>query len=86
MTKETIMDTYAIEQGYLNYEHLIDRIIDNNSLELARDLILEHQNAVTDLIQEELKKNIHNELNGVYFNNLDDLKDCRKEILNTEIL
>ena len=43
MTKETIMNTYAIEQGYLNYEHLIDRIIDNNSLELARDLILEHQ-------------------------------------------
>ena len=86
MTKETIMNTYAIKQGYLNYEHLIDRIIDNNSLELARDLILEHQNAVTNLIQEELKKKIHNELNGVHFNNRTDFEDCRKEILNTEIL
>ena len=86
MTKEEIYNTYAIKQGYLNYEHLIDRIIDNNSLELARDLILEHQNAVTNLIQEELKKKIHNELNGVHFYNRTYFEHCSKEILNTEIL
>ena len=76
MTKETIMNTYAIKQGYLNYEHLIDRIIDNNSLELARDLILEHQNAVTNLIQEELKKKIADRFNG--------FERCR--VIETEIL
>ena len=75
MNKETIMNTYAIKQGYLNYEHLIDRIIDNNSLELARDLILEHQNAVTNLIQEELKKKI-----------AENKHPFTQEILNTEIL
>ena len=77
MTKETIMNTYAIKQGYLNYEHLIDRIIDNNSLELARDLILEHQNAVTNLIQEELKKKIADRFNGGF-------ERCR--VIETEIL
>ena len=76
MTKETIMNTYAIKQGYLNYEHLIDRIIDNNSLELARDLISEHQNAVTILIQEELKKKIADRFNG--------FERCR--VIETEIL
>ena len=45
-----------------------------------------HINAVTDLIQEELKEKIHNELNEVHFNNRTDFEDCRKEILNTEIL
>lgn len=79
MTKETIMNTYAIEQGYESWRELIedeDSVIGN----------LVHIDSVTDLIQEELKKKIHNELNGVNFNNRTDFEDCRKEILNTEIL
>lgn len=44
-----------------------------------------HINTVTDLIQEELKKKIANELIGNFFTN-EDRENTEKAILNTEIL
>ena len=46
MTKETIMNTYAIEQGYESLEDLY----------IQSDMIFRHFYNVSDLIQEELKK------------------------------
>lgn len=79
MNKTEIFDKYAKEQGYESWWELLYYCMKNGNLQY-------HFNKVTDLIQEELKKKIHNELNGVHFNNRTDFEDCRKEILNTEIL
>ena len=81
MDKSSIMDTYAIKQWYESWDNLVNEKINEQRLSLYYDF-----NAVTDLIQEELKKKIHNELNGVHFYNRTYFEHCRKEILNTEIL
>lgn len=51
MTKEEIMDNYAIEQGYESWYDLLKCTVTIH--ELSQDL-----NKVTDLIQDELKKKI----------------------------
>ncbi len=92
MTKETIYNNYAIEKGYKNWSAILFQFQDDFNYASPEDennvmnWIEHHINAVTDLIQEELKKKIHNELNEVHFNNRTDFEDCRKEVLNTEIL
>ena len=76
MDKSLIMNNYAIDQGYESWEDLY----------IQSDMIFRHFHNVIDLIQEELRKKIHNELNGVNFYNRTYFEHCRKEILNTEIL
>ena len=54
MTKEEIMNTYAIKQGYEDFNHLIlDDMFEGNL-----DNIMKTINNVTDLIQEELLKRV----------------------------
>ena len=54
MTKTEIFDKYAIEQGYEDFNHLIlDDMFEGDLKNTIRTI-----NAVTDLIQEELKKKI----------------------------
>lgn len=50
MTRQEIMDNYAKEQGYDNWERLI--------LNSFRNETIKHYDKVIDLIQEELKKEI----------------------------
>ena len=50
MNKTEIMNTYAIEQGYVSWEKLM-----KNNFKYEIQI---HINNVTDLIQEELKKKI----------------------------
>lgn len=91
MTKEQIMNTYAIEQGF---ESWYDFACNYKSKGYSTHSFLEHQNKVTDLIQEELKKKIvlensfkkgslirPKENTIVYTEHLD-----KNSILNTEIL
>jgi len=51
MTKQEIMDNYANELGYENWDYL--------TFEISAFFLKEHINSVIDLIQEELKKKIH---------------------------
>lgn len=80
MDKQKIYNQYANEQGYESWKELMS----DEEAYVFETMI--HVDNVTDLIQEELKKKIHNELNGVHFYNRTYFEDCRKEILNTEIL
>lgn len=74
MNKTEIMNTYAIEQGYDSWRDLYKCVNYNcNSIEV----ILQHIDKVTDLIQEELKKKI-----AENFGN----EERQQVILNTEIL
>ena len=79
MKKETIMDTYAIKQGYECWWELLHYCMKNGNVQY-------HIDKVTDLIQEELKKKIHIEY--VENNNKDwyDYTNQNKSalILNTE--
>lgn len=92
MDKQKIYNQYAKEQGYKNWSAILFQFQDDFNYASPEDennvmnWIEHHINTVTDLIQEELKKKIHNELNEVHFNNRTDFEDCRKEVLNTEIL
>lgn len=71
MTKDEIMNTYAIEQGYESWEDLY----------IQSDRIFTHFNNVTDLIQEELLKKASKQLIlGQTIN------QAQQSILNTEIL
>lgn len=82
MTKEEIMNTYAIEQGYESFNEMI--------LDLERDYIIDHINAVTDLIQEELlnkvaenvKNLLESEKVGEIF--IEDYQLILKSILSTK--
>ena len=56
MTKEEIMNTYVKEQGYESFEHLIISTIQYYGYKDATNHITTLFNAVTNLIQEELKK------------------------------
>lgn len=76
MNKKTIMNNYAIEQGYESWEDLY----------IQSDMVFSHFNNVTDLIQEELKKKISESLSKVYFYTNNDMEYCKESILNTEIL
>ena len=64
------MNNYAIEQGYESWDNLVNEKINEQRLSLYYDF-----NAVTDLIQEELKKKI-----------AENKHPFTQEILNTEIL
>lgn len=82
MTKDEIMNTYAIEQGYESWEDLY----------IQSDRIFTHFNNVTDLIQEELKKKIAN-IEDIHIEDFDEFGDVyvligtdKNTILNTEIL
>ena len=58
MKKEEIFDKYAIEQGYKSWEDLIISTIQYYGYKDATNHITTLFNAVTDLIQDELKKKI----------------------------
>ena len=82
MTKDEIMNTYAIEQGYESWEDLY----------IQSDRIFTRFNNVTDLIQEELKKKIAN-IEDIHIEDFDEFGDVyvligtdKNTILNTEIL
>lgn len=78
MNKEIIMNTYAIDHGHEGWWELLYYCMKNGNLQY-------HINAVTDLIQEELKKKIAEEQypnHQVY----QEYKDRKQEILNIEIL
>lgn len=87
MTKEEIMNTYAIEQGYESWE-----ILCLNYIRTSNDRLIYHFNKVTDLIQEELlnkvaenvKNLLESEKVGEIF--IEDYQLILKAILNTEIL
>ena len=81
MTKEEIMNTYAIEQGYESWEHLIISTIQYYGYKDATNHITTLFNAVTDLIQEELKKKV----NVIALDNLE-LFNSEYEILSNVIL
>ncbi len=91
MTKETIYNNYAIEKGYKNWSAILFQFQDDFNYASPEDennimnWIEYHINAVTDLIQEELKKKIAEEQypnHQVY----QEYKDRKQEILNIEIL
>ena len=87
MTKETIINNYAIDQGYESWDNLVNEKINEQRLSLYYDF-----NAVTDLIQEELKKKIAN-IEDIHIEDFDEFGDVyvligtdKNTILNTEIL
>ena len=84
MKKEEIYNQYAIEQGYESWRELTNSYgLDG---QITTSEYLEHQNAVTDLIQEELKKKI----NLIALDTLElfnsEYEILSNVILNTEIL
>ena len=64
MTIEEICNNYAVKQGYDNWFQLLTWR-DFNSHEKVQ-IFLEHENAVMQLIQDELKKNIIDKLNNFH--------------------
>ena len=86
MTKEEIMNTYAIEQGYEIWRELaMAHVVDFDGVLTYEDLI-KHQNAVIQIVQEELLKKVTDEITKNKNNWIMSWKEIRKEILNTEIL
>ena len=92
MTKEEIYNNYAIEKGYKNWSAILFQFQDDFNYDSPEDennvmnWIEYHINAVTDLIQEELIKKLHNEYAE---NNNKDWYDYTNQnksalILNTE--
>lgn len=98
MNKETIMNTYAKEQGFKNWSAILFKFQDDFNYASPEDennamnWIEHHINAVTDLIQEELlnkvaenvKNLLESEKVGEIF--IEDYQLILKSILNTEIL
>ena len=92
MTKETIYNNYAIEKGYKNWSAILFQFQDDFNYASPEDennimnWIEYHINAVTDLIQEELKKRV----NVIALDNLElfnsEYEILSNAILNTEIL
>lgn len=90
MNKETIMNTYAKEQGYEDWNDLMNEFVmrhmDNKNCEESFRWINSHIKAVTDLIQEELKKKV----SLIALDTLElfdsEYEILSKAILNTEIL
>lgn len=98
MTKETIYNNYAIEKGYKNWSAILFQFQDDFNYASPEDennvmnWIEHHINAVTDLIQEELKKKIAN-IEDIHIEDFDEFGDVyvligtdKNTILNTEIL
>lgn len=98
MNKEEIYNNYAIEQGYKNWSAILFQFQydfnyaspeDENN---AMNWIEHHINAVTDLIQEELKNKIAliEDINLEAFDEFGDSEDIRgvsiDRILNTQNL
>lgn len=88
MTQEQIKNEYAVSKGFINWEDLVYMTIVELSSELACDEIIEHQNAVTDLIQKEyavkISKNVKIDskvIDGVIYYRVNE-----SSILNTPIL
>lgn len=81
MDKQKIYNQYAKEQGYKNWSAILFQFQDDFNYDSPEDennimnWIEYHINAVTDLIQEELKKKI-----------AENKHPFTQEILNTEIL
>lgn len=84
MGKTKIMNTYAIEQGYENWEGLLFSFQYTRIMKI--DEFIKHQNAVIQIVQEELLKKVTDEITKNKINWIMSWKEIRKEILNTEIL
>lgn len=89
-TIEQIKNEYAKEQGYIDYKNLVFTVISTHPNVSACNLILSYENAVIQLIQDELKKKIaniedinieHMDAQGVYHFVIGTEKET---ILNTE--
>ena len=81
MTKEEIYNTYAIKQGYECWDNLVNEKINEQRLSLYYDF-----NAITDLIQEELKKKIYKDVSESVLGNIFKCNMLEDKILNIEIL
>lgn len=81
MTLQEIKDSYAVSVGYIDYENMIDRIIDNHSLSLAVETIIEHENEVMKIYAIECLKLAS--INAVVFFN-DDFAEVDKESIINE--
>lgn len=75
-TLEQIQDEYAKEQGYKNWEGLLFSFQYTRIMKI--DELIKHQNAVIQIVQDELKKKIADNL--MYFEN----SEIISSILNTE--
>lgn len=81
MTKEEIFDKYAIEQGYSDWNELIlDEIYSCSDT----SGIVHHENAVIQLIQDELKKKIYSNVSDSVLGNIFKCTMLEDKILNTE--
>ena len=81
MTIEEIKTNYAVEQGYYDWNDLINAFVmfnlEDNDNEKSLKWIECHENTVIQLIQDELKKKIADRFNGGF-------ERCR--VIETEIL
>lgn len=75
-TLQKIQDEYAKEQGYENWERLLFSFQYTRIMKI--DEFIKHQNAVIQIVQDELKKKIADNL--MYFEN----SEIISSILNTE--
>lgn len=83
MSKEKILNQYAIEKGWDDFNHLML----DDMFEGDLDNIMKTINAVTDLIQEELKKKVSVIAVDKFLGcNINSWEDIENSILNTEIL
>lgn len=81
MTKEEIFDKYAIEQRYSDWNELIlDEIYSCSDT----SGIVHHENAVIQLIQDELKKKIYSNVSDSVLGNIFKCTMLEDKILNTE--
>ena len=74
MDKETIFNQYAVEQGYSDWEDILFHF---SEFEMPITEFKTHENAVIQLIQEELKKKIIKGKSDIAVLNI-------KDITNTE--
>lgn len=58
MSLEEIMNQYAAKKNYIDYEDLIYVTIRENDKSMATDILLEHQQNVTILVEKELLKRV----------------------------
>ena len=92
MNKTEIMNTYAKGQGFKNWSDILFQFQDDFNYASpegennAMNWIEHHINAVTDLIQEELKKKIYKDVSESVLGNIFKCDMLEDKILNTEIL
>lgn len=81
MTIEEIKNNYAKEQGYSDWNELIlDEIYSCSDT----SGIVHHENAVIQLIQDELKKKIYSNVSDSVLGNIFKCTMLKDKILNTE--